>query len=150
MRFKSRALVVAPLFAALSSAIIASLSPASADTRLVARLSDAPRADISWSELRKPKPATFKHLRSQLDTADAFATLYALQNALTNVADGQTYVWGRPKRQLRTLITPTTSFRGADGRVCRKLIVTIALGDHLKRTETTACRGDDKSWQLEG
>ena len=107
---------------------------------------NAPRMSMDWSELRRPGKASFEQLRKHLGRADEYAALYALQVALDNVGDGQTYVWGRPKRQLRAFITPIASFRSARGRICRQLIFSLALGNHLKRIETTACRAPDKSW----
>jgi hypothetical protein len=161
MRFKSRAEVLLLSFAALSPAAFLSVSPATAQqlayapepqstqALLPTPLPQAtPRLDMTWSETRQPKTAAFSKLRSRLDQGDAYATLNALHFALSTLGDGQTYVWGRPKRQLKTMVTLNGSFRNEAGRVCRRITVTMALGRHIKRTESTACRADDKSWQL--
>jgi len=111
---------------------------------------NAPRMNMDWSELRKVGKASFSQLRKRLGRAEEYAALYALQVALDNVGDGQTYVWGRPKRQLKAFITPLSSFRSPQGQICRQLIFSLALGDYLKRIETTACRAPDKSWRLQG
>jgi len=120
-------------------------SPQIAATQLKA----GAKTDIKWSSLRKARPVSFWKLRSHLDGRDQAATLFALQIALMRVGDGQTYVWGRPKRRLRAYITPVKSFRNKQGRICRDLRISLSLGGYTRRIETTACRADDKSWQLQ-
>ena len=107
------------------------------------------RNNIDWSETRTVDKASFTKLRSRLKAADEYAALYALQTALSRIGDGQTYIWGRPKRKLRAFITPLSSFRGKQGNICRQVVVSLALGSFMKRIETTACRASDKSWQLQ-
>jgi surface antigen len=111
---------------------------------------NAPRMGLDWAELREGGKAPFASLRKRLRRADQYAALYALQVALDNVGDGQTYVWGRPKRQLRAFITPLGSFRSKKGNICRQLIFSLSLGTYMKRIETTACRASDKRWVLQG
>ncbi len=112
-------------------------------------INGAPKIDMNWSDTRKPRKMKFSQLRSRLRPVDEYAALYALQVALSRVGDGQTYVWGRPKRQLRAIITPISSYRSPKGAICRDIIVSLALGSYIKRIETTACRASDKSWQLQ-
>ena len=109
----------------------------------------APKATLSWSDVRKAHNVALSELRSQLKPADEYATLYAIQVALVRVGDGQTYVWGRPKRKLRALITPTSSYRASNGDICRKLKVSLSLGRYFKRIKTTACRTKNHSWKLQ-
>lgn len=161
MRFKSRAEVLLLSLAALLPATSLPFASAHAQQLAYAPLPEStaallpsplpqarPRLDMTWSETRQAKTVGFSKLRSRLDQGDAYATLNALHYALSTLGDGQTYVWGRPKRQLQTMVTLNGSFRNDEGRVCRKLTVTFALGKRVKRTESTACRSDDKSWQL--
>ena len=150
MRFRSRVFVFA--FAAAALMTVASMmntEKASAQTSLLPQIHTSPKSNLSWAELTKPKQLSLKQLRSRLNPADEYATLYALQIALTRVGDGQTYIWGRPNRRLRALITPVNSYRSTDGRICRQVIFTLSLGDYLKRTEATACRATDRSWNIE-
>ena len=109
----------------------------------------APKIDLNWSDAKKPRKMTLTKLRAKLRPADEYATLNALLIALSRVGDGQTYIWGRPKRQLRAFITPTSSFRDEKGTICRQIVVSLALGSYMKRIETTACRAKDRSWQLQ-
>ncbi len=109
----------------------------------------APKIDLNWSDAKRPRKMSLTKLRAKLRPADEYATLNALLIALSRVGDGQTYIWGRPKRQLRAFITPTSSFRNKKGTICRQIIVSLALGSYMKRIETTACRAKDRSWQLQ-
>ena len=109
----------------------------------------AAKIDLNWSDTRKPRKMTLTRLRSKLRPADEYATLNALLIALSRVGDGQTYIWGRPKRQLRAFITPISSYRDKSGSICREIVVSLALGAHMKRIETTACRAKDRSWQIQ-
>ncbi len=109
----------------------------------------APKTGLNWSDMQKPRKMSFTTLRKRLRPADAYATLAALQLALSRLGDGQTYAWHRPKRQLRAFITPINSFRNKSGSICRELIVSLALGSYLRRIETTACRAKDHSWQMQ-
>ena len=109
----------------------------------------APKINLNWSDAKKPRQMTLTRLRAKLRPADEYATLNALLIALSQVGDGQTYIWGRPKRQLRAFITPTSSYRDKTGTICRKLTVSLALGSYMKRIETTACRAKDRSWKLQ-
>jgi len=109
----------------------------------------APKIDLNWSDAKKPRNMSLTRLRAKLRPADEYATLNALLIALNRVGDGQTYVWGRPKRQLRAFITPISSYRNPNGTICREIVVSLALGSYLKRIETAACRAKDRSWKLQ-
>ena len=87
--------------------------------------------------------------KAALDAADAQAALKAIHLGLTEVGDGSTFVWHRAHGRLRGMVRPTSSFRDADGRVCRHLVVTLASGVYARTTEGVACRLDDRSWTLE-
>lgn len=150
MRFDPHALksefAVATL---LMVTLIAFSSSAHSQESLRPFIKGAPKIDMNWSDARKPRIMKFSQLRSRLRPADGFAALYALQIALSRVGDGQTYIWGRPKRQLRALITPISSYRSKSGNICREIMVSLTLGSYLKRIKTTACRAKDRSWQLQ-
>ena len=92
----------------------------------------------------------FSRLRANLKAQDRAAALEALHRALSEVGDGSTYVWERPKSFLRALITPTSSFRDVKGRICRHVVYTLSLGHHTRRTEGIACRTPDLQWTLTG
>ena len=109
----------------------------------------APKVQLNWSDARKPRKMSLTRLRAKLRPADEYATLNALLVALSRVGDGQTYIWGRPKRQLRAFITPISSYRNPNGIICREIIVSLSLGSYMKRIETAACRSKDRSWKIQ-
>ncbi len=154
MRFDPRFAKIEFGFAALLMVTLIAITngahaaPLSQNTQS-ALVKGAPRIDLNWSDAKKPRKMTLTKLRSKLRPADEYATLNALLIALSQVGDGQTYIWGRPKRQLRAFITPTSSYRDKSGNICREIIVSLVLGSYMKRIETTACRGKNRSWQLQ-
>ncbi len=85
-----------------------------------------------------------------LDTTDKIATLEAVHLALSQLGDGASYVWHRRNGRISGVISPTISFKDAQGRVCRHIIMTLTAGTNTARTEGVACRMADKSWRLEG
>ena len=89
-------------------------------------------------------------LTPPLDVNDEIAALESMQLALTQVADGSTYVWHRSHGRLSGLVRPTASFKDQQGQVCRHLVVVLNGVDVTKKTETIACRGADGAWQLDG
>jgi surface antigen len=86
----------------------------------------------------------------QLDEDDEIAALEAIRVALTDVADGVSYVWHRRYGELSGLVQPTQSFKAADGRLCRHIIVILSAEQRSGRIEGTACRLSSGRWQLEG
>jgi surface antigen len=85
-----------------------------------------------------------------LDEKDEIAALERIQYALSEVGDGKTYVWRRWHGKLSGLIQPTTSFKDANGKICRHLVVMMTTGRNTKKQEGIACRLPSGRWQLEG
>jgi hypothetical protein len=85
-----------------------------------------------------------------LSAADEIATLEAVHLALSELGDGASYVWHRRNGRISGIISPTVSFKDAEGRVCRHIIMTLMAGKSNARTEGIACRMTDRSWRLEG
>ena len=100
----------------------------------------------------RPKYADAKpaYAAPRLDTTDEMATLEAVHLALSELGDGASYVWHRRNGRISGVISPTASFKDAEGRVCRHVVMTLSAGPHSARTEGIACRLPDKSWRLEG
>ncbi len=97
-----------------------------------------------WS---RPK---FADLRSALDEADEVAALESVQVALSEVADGSSYVWHRRNGRLSGIVQPTSSFKDSAGQVCRHIVVVLSAGSDSKKAEGIACRLANGRWQLEG
>jgi hypothetical protein len=94
--------------------------------------------------------STMPDLRAWLVEADAAAALDHVRIALTEVGDGQTYVWHRHHGRLSGTVRPTASFVAKSGRLCRHIVMTMAAGGHANQTEGVACRLETGRWQLEG
>ncbi len=89
-------------------------------------------------------------LKARLDDNDEVAALEALRIALSEVADGSTFVWHRRNGRMSGIFQPTTSFKDADGKVCRHLKITLTSGPVSRATEGIACREASGVWNLEG
>jgi surface antigen len=98
----------------------------------------------------QPAPQGLQELKSTLDRSDRAVALQALQMALTQLGDGVTLVWRRPARQLAGRIKPVSAFRDDEGRICRRLVYSLALGAYEKKIEGVACREEDGSWSISG
>lgn len=86
----------------------------------------------------------------KLDEADEIATLEAIRFALSEVADGSSYVWYREHGRLNGLVNPTSSFKDGKGRVCRHMVLIMSAGAQSRRIEGVACRDPNGRWLLEG
>jgi hypothetical protein len=101
---------------------------------------------------KRPKFAELKPYSDgrPLDADDQMAALSSVQHALANVADGSTFVWHRQNGRLSGLVKPTSSFKNADGAICRHIVVLMTTGARTKKTEGIACRLENGVWSLEG
>lgn len=95
----------------------------------------------------KPK---FAGLSGPLDESDQIAALESLQFALSEVADGSSYVWHRSNGRLSGIVKPMSSFKDQSGSVCRNVLVVLNSSDTTKKTEAVACRLSNGVWQLDG
>lgn len=100
----------------------------------------------------RPKFADATPMRPgpRLDTGDEIAALEAVHLALSEIGDGTSYIWHGRNGRISGIINPTTSFKDAEGRVCRHIVMTLTAGPASARTEGVACRMADRSWRLEG
>jgi hypothetical protein len=88
--------------------------------------------------------------QTTFDDTDTVAALDGILIALTEVADGGTYVWHRRDGRLSGMAQPTASFRDQSGQPCRHLVVVLNAFTKSKKVEGIACRLADKRWQLTG
>jgi hypothetical protein len=95
----------------------------------------------------KPK---FAEANAYLDENDEIAALEAIRVALTEVGDGDTYVWRRMHGRLSGIVQPTASFKDPGGRVCRHILLIMTVGAATGRAEGIACRLANGRWQLDG
>jgi hypothetical protein len=120
--------------------------PASTDQRIPGLVvtPTAPEHDPSQPARKLPDMRVF------LSEEDASASLAHVLHALTEVGDGQTYIWHRHHGRLSGTVKPTASFVAGSGRLCRHIIMTLAAGGYDRQTEGVACRLETGRWQLEG
>ena len=103
-------------------------------------------------------PDTPKNARSNfaglpgpaLTESDEIAALESVQMGLTRMHDGEPFVWRHANGKLSGIVRPTASFRNAEGRLCRHVIVLLTTGYKTSTTEGIACRLPDRRWALEG
>jgi hypothetical protein len=95
----------------------------------------------------KPK---FAEANAFLDENDEIAALEAIRVALSEVGDGDTYVWRRTHGRLSGVVQPTASFKDRGGRVCRHILLIMTIGTASGRAEGIACRLANGRWQLDG
>jgi surface antigen len=96
----------------------------------------------------KPKLPDIKSADVVLDQSDEYAALESVQFALTEVADGASYIWHREHGNLSGLVKPVSSFKDTRGNVCRHAVIVLSAHS-TKRTEIVACRLPTGIWQLE-
>lgn len=94
----------------------------------------------------KPK---FTDVKVALNQEDEYAALESVQFALTEVADGSSYVWHRAHGRLSGIVKPISSFKDTRGSVCRHAVISLTGLDVTKQTEIVACRLPTGIWQLE-
>lgn len=111
-----------------------------------------PRCTCPGAENRpaKPKFAEFGSRRFFLDETDEIAALESIQVGLTRMDDGTAFVWRRTNGRLSGVVRPTTSFRNANGALCRHVVVLLTTGFKTRTAEGVACRSADRRWVLEG
>jgi hypothetical protein len=112
-------------------------------------------AEQSLAPTACPKASAFDlkpklpEVKAVLDQDDEYAALESVQFALTEVADGSSYIWHRAHGRLSGAVKPTSSFKDAHGSVCRHALVVLSGTDATKHTEIIACRLPTGIWQLE-
>ena len=81
-----------------------------------------------------------------MDQVDQSCVGQALERAET----GRPVVWRNPDNGGDYKVTPTGTYRTADGRYCREYTTTVVIGGRSERAHGTACRQPDGSWRREG
>ncbi len=120
------------------------------DYSLAADDSVAVSADKKFNALDiKPNLSDIKGAKVVLDESDEYAALESVQYALTEVADGSSWVWRRENGRLSGVVKPVSSFKDTRDGVCRHAVVVLTGAEGMKRTEIVACRLPTGIWQIE-
>lgn len=134
----------------LVTAIFYSSDFAAADPAATPVPPSAPSCSCPNSGAQKAMKPKFAGLQGPLDESDEIAALQSVQYALSEVADGSSYIWHRSNGRLSGVVKPLTSFKDQQGSVCRHVLVVLNSSVSTKKTETVACRLSTGVWQLEG
>ncbi len=132
---------------ALVAAIFVSADFAQARDAIAAPAPGCSCPDSAGKSSSKPK---FAGIQAPLDASDEMAVLESVQLALTQVADGSSYVWHRSHGRLSGIVRPTASFKDHRGHVCRHILVVLNGTGETKKTEAIACRLETGGWELDG
>ena len=89
-------------------------------------------------------------LRGLLDQHDQTAVFQALHLALSEVADGSSYVWHRSHGRLSGVVQINGTTRNGAGSICRRMTIMLTSGTETRKIATSACRLADRSWQIVG
>jgi surface antigen len=86
------------------------------------------------------------HVGRAMDQVDQSCVGQALERAET----GRTVVWRNPDNGGDYKVTPTETYRSADGRYCRAYVTTVVIDGRDERAHGTACRQPDGRWEKAG
>ncbi len=132
---------------ALVAAVVVSAEFANAADAVAGPAPSCSCPDLAGKSSSKPK---FAGIQLPLDASDEIAVLESVQLALTQVADGSSYVWHRSHGRLSGIVRPTASFKDHRGHVCRHILVVLNGTGETKKTEAIACRLETGGWELDG
>ena len=124
------------------------LQPAVADTTDRPDLINVAKQNANQHKYNKAPRFVRPH--ATLSQRDELATLEAIHFALSNTADGETYVWRNKHGRLNAVLQPTTSFLDNKDRVCRHVVIMLNSGLKSKRAEGIACLSGSGTWSLAG
>jgi surface antigen len=98
---------------------------------------------------RKELVAVIPELSKVTENADDMRQLKKqFQNALEWNKKDMPEIWAGPKNQLTVNISPTRTFRHADGSVCRQFTQSITLAGSVNEYYGIACRDNQGSWKI--
>jgi surface antigen len=80
-----------------------------------------------------------------LDDRDQREMQQSAQNALET---DERVAWQNPETGNQGTITPTRSFEGPEGRLCREYVQTVFIEGQEQQVHGTACRQADGTWQV--
>lgn len=99
---------------------------------------------------KKARPSFALLPGAELTENDEIAALESIQMGLSQMDDGTPFVWRHDNGRLSGIVRPTVSFRNAEGKVCRHVVVLLTTGYKTSTAEGIACRLPNRRWVLEG
>ena len=83
-----------------------------------------------------------------LDKADRAYMKRSTQEGLEHGRNGTTSTWQNPDSGNSGTVTPTQTFRKADGQYCREFEQTVYVDGKKQAATGRACRAPDGSWKI--
>ncbi len=85
---------------------------------------------------------------ASLDKADRLYAQRTTQQSLENNPSGTTTAWRNPDSGHSGTVTPTRTYRAADGQNCREFEQTVYVDGKQETAKGRACRRADGTWQI--
>tara|TARA_R110000868_G_scaffold64985_7_gene195039 strand:- start:4363 stop:4845 length:483 start_codon:yes stop_codon:yes gene_type:complete len=85
---------------------------------------------------------------ASLDNADKAAMRQSSQYALEATKTGHTSNWSNPDSGNSGSVTPTKTYKTAEGEYCREYQQTVTVGGKTQDAYGTACRQPDGTWKV--
>lgn len=85
---------------------------------------------------------------SYLDNQDKKTANETANKALESSPTGQTSTWKNPDNGNSGTVTPTKTFKNAQGQDCREFQQTITVGGKTEQGYGTACRDAQGNWRI--
>jgi len=83
-----------------------------------------------------------------LTTDDSARAKRAAVTAFEATPSGQTTIWRNPENGHWGTLTPSRTFRDAEGRYCREYRQTVTIGGQEHQGIGSACRETDGAWRV--
>jgi surface antigen len=83
-----------------------------------------------------------------LDKADKIYAERTAHSTLETGKTGQTSTWTNPDSGHTGTVTPTRTYKTAEGKNCREYQQTVTIDGKTERAYGTACRQPDGSWKI--
>lgn len=87
-------------------------------------------------------------LGNYLDNQDKKMAAQTTDKALESSPTGQTSAWKNPDSGHSGTVTPTRTFKNAQGQDCREFQQTITVGGKTEQGYGTACRDAEGNWRI--
>ena len=89
-----------------------------------------------------------REVGGSLDKADRLFAERAAQTTLEHGPSGRTSAWRNPDSGHAGTITPTRTYRTAEGEPCREFETTVTIDGRNERARGRSCRQPDGRWRI--
>lgn len=83
-----------------------------------------------------------------LDTRDQKTMQQTARDTLETARTNETRTWRNPDTGNSGGITPTRTYKSAQGQDCRDYVQTVTIEGREERVQGTACRQEDGTWRI--